>query len=59
MLAAIEQSRHGIELEIYTFDDDEIGRRFLVALMQAAARGVQVRVLADAFGSFLLPKSFF
>ena len=59
MLAAIEQAQHGIELEIYIFDDDEIGRRFLIALMQAAARGVRVRVLADAFGSFLLPQSFF
>ena len=59
MLAAIAQARHSVELEIYIFADDKIGRQFLDALAQAARRGVQVRVLADAYGSFLLPRSFF
>lgn len=59
MLDAIGQARHSVELEIYIFADDEIGRRFLDALTQASGRGVRVRVLADSYGSFLLSKSFF
>lgn len=59
MLDAIGQARQSVELEIYIYANDEIGRRFLDALTQAAGRGVQVRVLADAYGSLLLSKSFF
>jgi len=59
MLAAISAARRSIELEIYIYAADEIGRQFLDALTQAAKRGVQVRVLADAYGSFMLSRSFF
>ena len=59
MLAAIAQAHASVELEIYIFADDKIGRQFLAALTRAASHGVQVRVLADAYGSFLLPNSFF
>ena len=59
MLAAIGQAQQSVELEIYIFADDEIGRRFLDALVLCARRGVRIRVLVDAYGSLLLPKSFF
>ncbi len=59
MLAAIGQARHSVELEIYIYADDEIGRRFLAALTKAAKRKVRVRVLADAYGSLTLSKNFF
>ena len=59
MLAAVGAARRSIELEIYIYANDEIGRQFLDALTQAAKRGVQVRVLADAYGSFMLSRSFF
>jgi cardiolipin synthase len=59
MLAAIAAARRSIELEIYIYADDEIGRQFLDVLTQAAKRGVRVRVLADAYGSFMLSRSFF
>jgi len=59
MLAAIEQARQSVEFETYIFEDDEIGRRFLDALTRAARRGVQVRVLADAYGSVTMSQSFF
>jgi len=59
MLAAIAQARRSLELETYIFADDHIGRQFRDALVQAAARGVRVRVLADAFGSLTLPADFF
>jgi len=59
MLAAIAAARQTIELESYIVADDAIGRQFLAALTRAAAAGVHVRVLADSYGSFLLPASFF
>jgi cardiolipin synthase len=59
MLAAIAAARSSIELETYIFGGDQIGRRFLQALIQAAKLGVRVRVLADAYGSLLLAEDFF
>lgn len=47
-----------ILLETYILRDDETGRRFQEALAAAAARGVRVRVLADAFGSMHTRRAF-
>jgi cardiolipin synthase len=52
MLAAIETAREEVLLEAYIFTDDSTGKRFATALAGAAGRGVAVRVLADAIGSF-------
>jgi cardiolipin synthase A/B len=41
-----------ILLESYIFKDDATGRLFLEEMKAAAARGLAVRVLADALGSF-------
>lgn len=51
MLAAIQGARHSLRLEMYIFHADETGGRFRTALAGAAARGVRVQVLLDAFGS--------
>jgi cardiolipin synthase len=58
-LSAIEQARERISLEMYIFSDDEIGRKFAAALIRAAHRGVQVRVLYDFVGCRETPASFF
>jgi cardiolipin synthase len=50
MLEAIGMARTSICLSSYIFDVDETGRRFAVALIAAAKRGVEVRVLVDALG---------
>lgn len=50
MLKAIGEARKFIYLCTYIFDSDETGLRFLKALSDAQARGVQVWVLIDAFG---------
>ncbi len=56
MLAAIGAARHSIALQSYIFDNDPTGRRFLEALTAARARGVEIRVLVDDFGSrYTLP----
>jgi len=58
MLAAIQTARRSIILEMYIFEADEIGFRFLDQLVRARKRGVRVQVLVDALGSISLPSSF-
>lgn len=50
MLAAIAQARISINLSSYIFDADGIGAVFVQHLKEAAARGVEVRVIIDAMG---------
>ena len=50
MQAAIESAREQVLVESYIWKDDQTGHVFREALGRAAARGVAVRVLADAFG---------
>jgi cardiolipin synthase len=59
MLAAIAAARTSIRLETYTYSDDELGRKFLAALLRAQHRGVTVKVLVDGIGSLGLPGDFF
>jgi cardiolipin synthase len=58
MLAAIDGAAQHVELETYILRDDSTGRAFQKALLQAASRGVRVRLLYDWWGSFALPKRF-
>lgn len=59
MLAAIEGARLEVCLETYTFAVGSPGERIREALIRARQRGVRVRVLVDALGSFALPGNFF
>jgi len=58
MLTAIDEATSSVQLESYIFADDEVGRRFRDALVRAAQRGMLVRVLVDAIGSFGLTEEF-
>ncbi|HEY3645085.1 MAG TPA: phospholipase D-like domain-containing protein [Gammaproteobacteria bacterium] len=51
MLAAIHSARRSVKFESYIFADDEVGRRFIAALVERARAGVQVLVYIDAVGS--------
>ena len=53
MLAGIAAARATIYLEVYAFSPNGWGRQFLDALVDAAARGVKVRVIIDGWGSLL------
>jgi len=53
-LAAIAQARKIIRMETYIFKDDDTGRRFREALIEAGRRGVKVRLLVDAIGGMEL-----
>src|SRR2546421_6056913 len=59
MLAAIEATRQSVCLETYTYKADALGEQFREALLRACRRGVAVRVIYDALGSFGLPGAFF
>lgn len=51
LIAAIEAARHEIHLESYIFANDSAAGEVAEALMSAARRGVETRVLLDGFGS--------
>jgi cardiolipin synthase len=59
MLNAIAEAKTSVILETFVFRESPIGDRFRAALTAAARRGVRVRVLADAFGSFGLRRDYF
>lgn len=59
MLEAIARSESRVWLETYIFADDALGARVRDALVAARARGVEVVVLFDAFGSSGLDEGFF
>jgi cardiolipin synthase len=46
----IDEARNFIHFQTYIVDDDETGRRYTDALIRAAARGVRVYFLLDAYG---------
>ncbi len=51
MTSAIRDARMTVNLESYIFKDDRAGKIMAEALMDAARRGVEVRVLVDGTGS--------
>lgn len=55
----IGRAQRSLVLQTYIFRDDATGVRLRDALVEAARRGVRVRVLVDAFGSLSLPGDFF
>ena len=58
MQAAIAAAREEVLLETYILRDDKLGVSVQAALIQAAARGLRVCVLADAVGSLATRGSF-
>lgn len=57
MLDAIRQARRRISVESFIYEDGTVGDRFTQALIEAARRGVDVRVVLDAIGSKLSASS--
>ncbi|OOG57942.1 phospholipase D family protein [Rhodanobacter sp. C03] len=48
----IRAAQHSIDVQTYIWDQDDTGQLVLDELVQAARRGVQVRILADQLFSF-------
>src|SRR5690349_12500568 len=51
VLGGLGAAKRSICVESYIFEADALGERVIAALESAAARGVEVRVIVDAFGS--------
>jgi len=51
LLADIREAKKYIHLQYYIIDDDNTGRKLADALIEAARRGVRVRVIYDDIGS--------
>lgn len=51
MLEAIASATRRVHLEVYTFEREGVGARFVDALVAAARRGVSVKVVVDGWGS--------
>ena len=59
MFDTIRKAKNSINMETFTFEDDEIGQRFSKALIEEQKRGVQVNLIYDSVGSIDTPKTFF
>lgn len=59
MLSAIAQAERRVLFESYIVKGDAMGRRFKRALIDAAARGVEVYVIYDGFANLVVRPSFF
>ena len=51
LLNDINEAQYCIDLETYIFNKDPLGEKVVTALIAAADRGVQVRILADGAGT--------
>ncbi len=58
MLAAIKGAQSQILLETYIWKADTIGQQFKRALIDAADRGVEVRIIYDAFANLVVRPPF-
>ncbi len=52
VLNSINTAKHSIDLETYIFNKDKLGTKILNGLIQAASRGIAVRVLLDGVGCY-------
>lgn len=59
MLEAIRRARRRIDLEMYIFRGDHVGTLIRDALVEAAGRGVAVRVIFDSVGAGSAGMAFF
>lgn len=55
---ALQKAEHYIHMEFFIIKDDEIGREIRDVLLEVAKRGVKIRVLYDAIGSWSLTKKY-
>ena len=52
----ILESKSEIHIQTYIFEYDNIGKKIIEALKEAALRNVKIYILLDGFGSFSFPK---
>ena len=52
VVQSINDAKVSVDFEVYIFENDETGKEIQSALLAAANRGVEVRLMVDGFGSF-------
>ena len=55
-LHLIRAARESIALQIFIWDDDEVGRLLFKEMIDAAKRGVKVQLLLDQYGTYMTPR---
>jgi cardiolipin synthase A/B len=58
-LEAIRAAKESVNIEAYIFQKGELTRKFVEALTERARKGVKVRMVIDAIGSFATWESYF
>jgi len=56
LIAAIDQAEREVHLETYIYANDQTGLEVTAALVRAAERGVNVKLLLDGYGAREFPK---
>jgi cardiolipin synthase len=56
LIESVENAQKTIDLEYFTYRDDQVGRRITERLIERAAVGVQVRFVRDGWGSRKFPR---
>lgn len=59
LLERIAKAKHHVHVEFFIWQDDAKGREFIDALVAAAKRGVEVRLLLDQIGCLGTPRRIF
>lgn len=59
LLKSISKAQHHIHMEFYIFRDDSLGQLIKDSLIEAAKRGVVVRIIYDDLGCWGVKKDFF
>jgi cardiolipin synthase len=59
MFEAVRNAKDHVNLEIFSVEDNERGRRLADLLIRKQSEGVQVNLMYDSAGSFFAPASFF
>ncbi len=59
MKDAISAARDHVNIEIFIFDDDEVGRQFADLLIRKQKENVQVNLIYDSVGCMRTPAAFF
>lgn len=59
MISDIENAQQTINVEFYTFYNDDIGNKMLNLLIKKAKEGVKIKLLYDAWGSLGATKAWF
>jgi cardiolipin synthase A/B len=59
MFEEIERATDHVNIEFYTIEDDEIGRRLAEMVLRKRAQGVAVNIIYDGVGSIQTPREYF